>query len=1034
MRWRLGVSLLTVLTATIAVGTAVLGPLFLRTAGDSVVRRTVSSAAIENRGVTLSAYQGQASSYGEVQRAERLIDQIGSGRWYGAPITSVLSGVKLTGPGQSPLSSQLFARTGICRQLRFERGGCDLGAGDVIVSDRSARELRVSVGSTISASVIGRMTPLRLKITGVYAVPPLTLSYWWGEGQGDFPFGQTTGPFHIPEIDPLIASAASALAVPRRDVPEVVGQVPLRPGAADLSDESSLEKALSAARGRITGQGGLQLSTMLPALLAGADHQRHVMGTIVAIAAVELVLLAVWVLGSLLVRSSDARRAEARVARLRGFTTASLLWVTVAEPAALCLVGIVIGVALALGLIAVIRAQLLVSAATIGFDGWAVVALGLTVLAIVGALGFGVVRLLRASGLSGQTAGARAGASVLSVVADSVLVMLGIVALVGLGTSGTLGGHTDPIASAAPGLIALAIAVLTVRIILAACRLGIVASADSRWLASFLALRQTARRPALLRQARVLIIALGLACFATSAWSVARANRTTVARFAVGTSVVATVAPRSPADLERAVDRIDPGGRFAMAAVVLSTPSSTLLGVDAPRLASVASWPQGISKPTVSAVGRALDPPTAPPVQLPAAPVAVDLSTAGTSLTPGALRDLDLALWVSSPTAGTSIIDFGRLRPGATSYHADLDRACGGGGCRLAGLGAVPVIGRPLLSRGTVDLTLERISAAGATSGRPQVIPADLSAGEWRTAAAGVRVEPSVSRGLTFAIPAPITGSYVDASGGVTPPMVTPADHPVDLPAAVTTELESLNPGGSSSLPAQGLDGSTISVTPTVTTAALPRVGGNGVMVDLGLLVRAQANPTSNEANDEVWLGPAAPTDALDRLRAAGLRIESVQRASSVLTEMQHTGPALADDFLLVATLAALLAAAAGTLGVLGATVRERATELVSLEVAGVPRRVLIRSLAVESVILAATALCGAGAGILAAVLAVPSLPELAAIPLIPLRYALPAGAIAEVSAVVVIVIVIASVGATLGVLHRMSPMLLRAAPDDAVS
>ena len=38
MRWRLGASLLTVLAATIAV----LGPLYLHTAGDSVVRRTVA--------------------------------------------------------------------------------------------------------------------------------------------------------------------------------------------------------------------------------------------------------------------------------------------------------------------------------------------------------------------------------------------------------------------------------------------------------------------------------------------------------------------------------------------------------------------------------------------------------------------------------------------------------------------------------------------------------------------------------------------------------------------------------------------------------------------------------------------------------------------------------------------------------------------------------------------------------------------------------------------------------------------------------
>jgi len=40
IRWRLGISLLTVMTSAIAVGAAALGPLYLQTAGDSVVRCT----------------------------------------------------------------------------------------------------------------------------------------------------------------------------------------------------------------------------------------------------------------------------------------------------------------------------------------------------------------------------------------------------------------------------------------------------------------------------------------------------------------------------------------------------------------------------------------------------------------------------------------------------------------------------------------------------------------------------------------------------------------------------------------------------------------------------------------------------------------------------------------------------------------------------------------------------------------------------------------------------------------------------------
>ena len=207
-------------------------------------------------------------------------------------------------------------------------------------------------------------------------------------------------------------------------------------------------------------------------------------------------------------------------------------------------------------------------------------------------------------------------------VADVVLLVLAAVALVALATSGSLGGRSNPIASAAPGLIALGTAVIAVQFVRLVCRFGVSASADSDRVASFLALRQIVRRPAMLRVGRVLIIALCLACFASAAWSVARSNRATAAGFGVGSNEVVTVTPQGPG-LEQAVDRVDPRGRFAMAAVEVATPSSTLLAVDAPRLPAVASWPTGISGSTIAATSRALDQRTAPVVVVPDAPIQV---------------------------------------------------------------------------------------------------------------------------------------------------------------------------------------------------------------------------------------------------------------------------------------------------------------------------------------------------------------------------------------------------------------------------
>src|SRR5579863_924875 len=242
MRWRLALSVFTVLTSAVAVGAAVLGPLYLQTAGDSVLRTTLASSASEDRGATLSATGGQTASLAGVESAERLME--GAGGWqrfYSAPITTVLDGVGLVGPRSGLVRSELLSRTGICGVLAFRQGGCSMGFGDAAISDRSARELGVSLGSVIAVSAQGASRPLSLRITGIYSVPNLSLSYWWGNPVGYFPFGHSTGPPRaLPEIDSLVTSRATALALRAQAPPEIIGQLPLRLARVGLGQESGL--------------------------------------------------------------------------------------------------------------------------------------------------------------------------------------------------------------------------------------------------------------------------------------------------------------------------------------------------------------------------------------------------------------------------------------------------------------------------------------------------------------------------------------------------------------------------------------------------------------------------------------------------------------------------------------------------------------------------------------------------------------------------------------------------------------------------
>jgi putative ABC transport system permease protein len=1021
IRWRPGLSLLTVLTATIAVAAAVLGPMYQHTAGDSVLRRAVAAAPVQTSGVTLVTERDRSGPLGRIQRAERtLAAGTRAEGWFGTPITTIETGAAVYPRGEQPTTTRLFARTGICGVLRFRAGGCRLAAGEAIISTRTAALLHARVGQRLRVSA---GTSLKLTIAGIYAVPDLDLPYWWGDGPSDFPGGASSS-LSGPQTDPLIVSAQTALAVPAGAVPTATSQLPLRPGTVHLHNEAALRHTITSLQARLDHQ-GVRLGTQLLTVLHGADHQRHVMATIVAIAATQLVLLALWMLASLLVRSSDARRSEARVARLRGFPPISMLWVTAAEPGLLCLLGAALGVAIAWGAMQLARAQLFAPASSISFDAWTLGALLLTLLAIVAALGIGTMRLLRSADLSERPTRTPGSASTLSLVGDAVLIVLAVVALVALGTSGALSGHTDPIASAAPGLIALGSAVLAVQVILFACRLGIQRSANSGRVGSFLALRQTVRRPGVLRQARVLIIALCLGCFAAAAWSVARGNRDTTARFQVGADTVVTVAPVGPIALQRAVARVDPDRRFAMAAVRLQNAQGALLAVDAPRLPLAASWPRGISATNLADVAKALRPRTAPSIQLSAAPLLVRATVTRSSL---GLRGVNLAAWVFTDHGGAAIVNLGALRAGTHTYPGNLVGQCQGG-CQLTGLGVIPAPRHVVPGRGSVSVRIDGLSSR-RPGGAPRPVSAELVSGGWRAAAGGVQITPG--RRLEFTTGVTALRSETGGSGTSIAPPVTVADHPRRIPAAVTTELAAINNAGAvGSLPTQGLDGNNVAVRPVVRSSALPRVGSDGAMVDLGFVSAVQTGPTSPDATDEVWLGPHAPSGAIDDLRSAGLHPVAVNRAATVFHRLQRTGPALADDFLLVATLAALLIAAASTLGALGATTRERATELSSLEVSGTRRPALIRALGLEAAILALTALFGAGAGVLAAVLAVPSLPELTSATLAPLQYTLPAGVIALVAAVVIAIVLLAAGAVGTILVRRMSPSLLRTAPDD---
>jgi putative ABC transport system permease protein len=1021
IRWRLMGSLLVVITAAIAVGAAIVGPLFLRAGGDSLVRQAVGASVIDTRFELVRVGGGVTLDGVAAERRSLLASGHLSGL-YGPPVVQTMfTRVLLNSMNGNPYASRLTYRTGICSILHFSTGGCRTGLRGAVVSNRTARRLGISVGSTITVNDFKDEHPARIRITGVFDLPNLQSAYWLGDPGSYFPFGQTTPSLprapSYPEVDDLFVASPAAFALPTAYVRSLTVQSGLRSGLLGIGNASAVRNEMLALERR-AANAGFEIETGLPALLSGALHQRSLMDPIVAVAALQLVLLAIWVLTSVLMRSADLRRTELRVARLRGFPLPTLLAVSITEPAALCAIGAVLGIAGAWAVVRVAASIVFAPGTTVRLDTWTFVGFGAVLLTICAVLGLSAMRLLRSSGLaapSPQWASDRS-----RVVVDVSILAVSVVALLGAATSGALSSHSDPVAAAAPALVALATSVIAIRIVEYLCRRLSTATLDSSAVATFLAVRRIGRRPTVLREGRTLVIAVGLACFAVCAWSVARANRLTAARFSIGARTVVTVTA-DQRQLDQAVDAVDPRGRFAMAATEIST--SALIGVDATRLAAVAEWPGGTTHEGIAAVSRVLTPRGVVGVNLPTGGLAVSATVSASGVANRDLAHLDLKAWLFDPPDGTRIVDLGRLRSGRSTYESTPQIGCP---CRLVGIGVLSSAKR-VPSSGQIQIGLNALAYRSAT-GAPHSASAALAPTAWRSTTASVRVMATGSA-VGFEIPMTAVAGDIGPYEDKAPVMASLGAQSSVLPAVAGSVA--VGGGAQGNVAAQGLDGYNITVRPAIAAASLPRVGPNGVIVDLGTLERAQAGPTFPETSEEVWLGPQAPPNAVNRLRMAGLHIDRVQRSSTLIGQAQHTGPAVAYDFMLLATLVALLVAAVGTFSALAAGGRQRATEMVALEVTGVRRTILARSLSIEGGILALTALFGVAAGVGTAAIALPSLPQLAAPTGAPLSYALPVSLLLAVATGAVLVVMITTALAARDILTSMSPTLLRNGADD---
>jgi hypothetical protein len=189
--------------------------------------------------------------------------------------------------------------------------------------------------------------------------------------------------------------------------------------------------------------------------------------------------------------------------------------------------------------------------------------------------------------------------------------------------------------------------------------------------------------------------------------------------------------------------------------------------------------------------------------------------------------------------------------------------------------------------------------------------------------------------GTASAGPAGLTIDVVSLNDLPSGMFAEPADVPLPVPVATA--------GRPSLLKLPGLDAVDMPVRVVSHLPVVPGVGAPATLIDLDYADRMSTDGTQSE-HPQVWLGPNAPADVLDRLRAQGLVITGETSAARVRRQLDEQGPALALWFYaMVAVLAVALAA--GVLILAEAVDRARRVEdLTALRDQGLGRAALRRA------------------------------------------------------------------------------------------
>ena len=844
----------------------------------------------------------------------------------------------------------------------------------------------------------------RLRVTGVFALRDPASTYWGLDQVGAS--GISTAPGYI-TYGPFVVSPAAFSARPGGlTVGEAAWAAALLPARIQGSQISDLGGRISHEARYLQNTvrlGGLQVSTGLPALLAGLNRALAVARSLLVISALQLLLLAAAALLLVIRLLTSRRSAENALLASRGAASWQLAGITLTETLVLAAVaaaaGAVAGTRLAalLGRAGALRADRLVLA---GFPAsvWLAVALMLVLCLVIAAWpalrpaapGADAVRRGRQATVAGI---ARSGA-------DVALIVLALIALRELRSysavarlpTGGLG--LDPVLTAAPALALAAASLVLLRLLPVAARLLERLVARSRRLGGALASWEISRRavtqsgPVLLA---VLAVATGTLTLAQyQSW---RQSAHDQAAFEAGADVrVNTAGPLSMAQAG-AIGQA-PGVTAAMPVSEQGGSRGTLLALDARQAGSTALLRPDLSPLPAARLWRLLAPPAAAGLALPGRPARLAVTASLNASGRAGLRRATATIWVQGADGVVYTRPAGPL-PADGRSHVLTVQIARSASYPLRLLGLSLSYGMPPPSRGqersgvplstfTISrLTLgqagsaftsgQALSSWRATASAPGLAQAPYrpvtilrpSVSSWRSAGNG-------AQRLTFQagyVPGPTVQNPVAYNGTL---VLAARPRSAVLAGVATRRFVTANHVHLGSIVNMPAAGTTIPVRIAAVITAFPTAPGSALIVGQG---PAQALLAGNGAGPlpvtQWWLRtrhgdvpPGLPAGSSVTVRARLL--------AGLLDNSLAAAPLL--EGLAIAGAAALLAGLGFSAGV-AASVRARRAQSALLAALGYPRLAQAAGLCLEELMLTApAALAGLGVGVGLAHLIVPAI------------------------------------------------------------